>query len=137
MSESSMGSGSCRLVQNRTPQPGPSASWCWLYGDDFCTHLAHRVFAAYGELDPDGAVATHALQPPADVCPAYGGLQIRSSSTVLQNVTDAFEYLVQYPFEYVESLASRALALHTWHRRPLRGGGGLVAEETCLNVLVR
>uniref|UniRef100_A0A7S4FM98 Alpha-2-macroglobulin domain-containing protein n=1 Tax=Eutreptiella gymnastica TaxID=73025 RepID=A0A7S4FM98_9EUGL len=74
------------------------------------TPATAEAFAAYGELDPDGAVATHALQPPADVYPAYGGLQIGSSSTILQTVTDAFEYLVEYPFEYVESMASRVLA---------------------------
>ncbi len=43
----------------------------------------------------------------ADVFPQYGGLEINTSSTALQALTDAVLYLVDYPFECSEQLASR------------------------------
>ena len=43
--------------------------------------------------------------------PQYGGLEISTSSTALQALTDAVLYLVSYPFECSEQLASRILGV--------------------------
>ncbi len=45
------------------------------------------------------------------VFPQYGGLEIVTSSTALQALTDAVLYLVTYPFECSEQLSSRILAV--------------------------
>ena len=46
---------------------------------------------------------------PSDVFPQYGGLEVNTSSTALQTLTDAVLYLVAYPYEGSEQLASRIL----------------------------
>ena len=43
--------------------------------------------------------------------PQFGGLEVTTSSTPLQALTDAFIYLVNYPFECSEQLASRVLGI--------------------------
>jgi uncharacterized protein YfaS (alpha-2-macroglobulin family) len=48
---------------------------------------------------------------PKGVFPQYGGLQVTTSSTALQALTDAVLYLVSYPYECSEQLASRVLAI--------------------------
>ncbi|MEJ5224302.1 MAG: alpha-2-macroglobulin family protein, partial [Anaerolineales bacterium] len=73
------------------------------------TPATTEAFAAYGVLD-SGAVAQPFL-PPSDVIPQYGGLEITTSSTALQALTDAVIYLVEYPFECSEQLASRILGI--------------------------
>ena len=73
------------------------------------TPATTEAFATYGVVD-EGAV----LQPvaaPSDVFSQYGGLEINTSSTALQALTDAVLYLVSYPFECTEQLASRILAV--------------------------
>lgn len=73
------------------------------------TPATSEAFATYGVVD-QGAI----LQPvasPGDVFPQYGGLEINTSSTALQSLTDAVLYLVSYPFECSEQLASRVLAI--------------------------
>jgi uncharacterized protein YfaS (alpha-2-macroglobulin family) len=73
------------------------------------TPATTEAFATYGVVD-SGAV----IQPvasPQDVFPQYGGLEITTSSTALQALTDAVLYLVAYPFECSEQLASRVLAV--------------------------
>ena len=46
-----------------------------------------------------------------DVFTQFGGLEITTSSTALQALTDAVLYLVAYPYECSEQLASRILAV--------------------------
>ena len=73
------------------------------------TPATTEAFATYGVVD-QGAV----LQPvaaPQGVFPQFGGLEINTSSTALQALTDAVLYLVSYPFECSEQLASRILAV--------------------------
>jgi hypothetical protein len=73
------------------------------------TPATTEAFATYGVID-EGAVA----QPVAasrDVFPQYGGLEINTSSTALQALTDAVLYLVSYRFECSEQLASRILGV--------------------------
>lgn len=66
-------------------------------------------FAAYGEID-NGGIA-QPVKMPKDVVTQYGGLLIETSSTQLQQLTDAFLYLQNYPFECSEQLASRILSV--------------------------
>lgn len=73
------------------------------------TPATSEAFATYGVID-DGAIAQPVLYP-TEVFPQYGGLEINTSSTALQSLTDAVLYLVSYPFECSEQLASRILAV--------------------------
>ena len=57
-----------------------------------------------------GAVA-QPVAAPTGVFPQFGGLEIDTSSTALQALTDAVLYLVSYPFESTEQLSSRILAI--------------------------
>jgi uncharacterized protein YfaS (alpha-2-macroglobulin family) len=73
------------------------------------TPATTEAFATYGVID-DGAI----IQPvskPGDVFPQFGGLEIQTSSTSLQALTDAVIYLVSYPFEGSEQIASRILGI--------------------------
>ncbi len=73
------------------------------------TPATTEAFAVYGVLD-DGATAQPLIKP-EDVYSQFGGLEITTSSTALQALTDAVLYLVSYPFECSEQLASRILGV--------------------------
>ncbi|HWR65203.1 MAG TPA: Ig-like domain-containing protein [Bellilinea sp.] len=73
------------------------------------TPATTEAFATYGVVD-EGALAQPVLYP-SGVFPQYGGLEINTSSTALQALTDAVLYLTSYPFEGSEQLASRILAV--------------------------
>ena len=73
------------------------------------TPATTEAFAVYGVVD-EGAVAQPVL-PPADVFPQFGGLEVQTSATALQALTDAVLYLAAYPYECSEQLASRVLAV--------------------------
>lgn len=73
------------------------------------TPATTEAFAVYGAVD-EGAIAQPVLAP-GDVYPQFGGLDISTSSTALQALSDAVLYLVQYPYECSEQLASRILAV--------------------------
>lgn len=73
------------------------------------TPATSEAFAAYGVLD-SGAVA-QPIARPADVYPQFGGLEIQTSSTALQALTDAVMYLAKYPYACTEQLASRVLGI--------------------------
>jgi hypothetical protein len=73
------------------------------------TPATTEAFATYGVID-EGATAQSVLYP-SDVFPQFGGLEVSTSSTALQALTDAVLYLVSYPFECSEQLASRILAV--------------------------
>ncbi|MFT7520231.1 MAG: hypothetical protein ACI9MC_002376, partial [Kiritimatiellia bacterium] len=72
------------------------------------TPATTEAFATYGEIDEGGVVQP--VQAPPDVVPQFGGLQVTTSSTELQALTDALLYLNQYPYECSEQIASRTLA---------------------------
>jgi uncharacterized protein YfaS (alpha-2-macroglobulin family) len=74
------------------------------------TPATTEAFAVYGEIDESGAVL-QPLRPPTDTVPNYGGLEVTLSSTALQALTDAFIYLVRYPYDCSEQIASRILAV--------------------------
>ncbi len=73
------------------------------------TPATSEAFAVYGVLD-EGAIA-QPLQTPENVFPQFGGLTVSTSSTALQSLTDAVLYLVSYPYECSEQMASRILAV--------------------------
>jgi uncharacterized protein YfaS (alpha-2-macroglobulin family) len=68
-----------------------------------------EAFATYGQID-EGAVA-QPVSVPQGVVPEFGGLELSTSSTALQALTDAVLYLVAYPYECSEQLSSRILAI--------------------------
>lgn len=72
------------------------------------TPATTEASATYGVID-EGAVV-QPIQPPADVLPEVGGLEVTTSSTQLQSLTDAVLYLTHYPYEGTEQISSRLLA---------------------------
>lgn len=78
------------------------------------TPATSEAFATYGVLDGDTAGKGARAQPiarPDGVFKQFGGLQVTTTSTALQGLTDAVIYLNSYPFECSEQLASRVLAI--------------------------
>ena len=73
------------------------------------TPATSEAFATYGVID-DGVIV-QPVRAPGEVWPQFGGLEITTSSTQLQALTDAVLYLVQYPFECQEQISSRVLAI--------------------------
>ncbi|MEZ4677673.1 MAG: alpha-2-macroglobulin family protein [Caldilineaceae bacterium] len=73
------------------------------------TPATTEAFAVYGVVD-EGAIA-QPIAKPQDVFPQFGGLEINTSSTAVQALTDAVLYLTSYPFECSEQLASRILGV--------------------------
>lgn len=73
------------------------------------TPATTEAFAVYGVVD-EGALA-QPVAAPQDVFPQFGGLEINTSSTAVQALTDAVLYLTSYPFECTEQLASRILGV--------------------------
>src|SRR5207245_1805557 len=73
------------------------------------TPATTEAFATYGEID-EGAIS-QPVKAPANVFPQFGGLEIETSSTQLQELTDAVIYLTSYPYECSEQLASRIITI--------------------------
>jgi uncharacterized protein YfaS (alpha-2-macroglobulin family) len=74
------------------------------------TPATTEAFATYGTTDKDEAILNKIVAP-KDVYSQFGGLEITTSSTRLQELTDAFIYLCNYPFESSEGIASRMIAI--------------------------
>ena len=79
------------------------------------TSEAFATYGVIGDLPGKPSVAVQAVQTavqyPKGVFAQYGGLEVTTSSTALQSLTDAVLYLVSYPYECSEQLASRILAV--------------------------
>jgi alpha-2-macroglobulin len=73
------------------------------------TPATTEAFATYGQID-QGAI-DQPVRAPEGVVPEFGGLEITTSSTALQALTDAVLYLTRYPFECAEQISSRLLAV--------------------------
>jgi hypothetical protein len=73
------------------------------------TPATTEAFATYGEVD-EGTI-TQPVKAPAGVFKQFGGLDVQTSSTQLQQLTDAFLYLQHYPFACSEQLASRIISV--------------------------
>ncbi|MCU0241493.1 MAG: MG2 domain-containing protein, partial [Vicinamibacteria bacterium] len=73
------------------------------------TPATTEAFATYGQID-QGAIV-QPIEAPRAVVRDYGGLDVTTSSTALQALTDAVLYLTRYPFECSEQMASRILGI--------------------------
>ncbi len=73
------------------------------------TPATTEAFATYGEIDA-GAIM-QPVKAPSDAFRQFGGLEITTSSTQLQALTDAVIYLVNYPYDCAEQISSRVLAI--------------------------
>ncbi|MCP4307479.1 MAG: hypothetical protein GY788_21920 [bacterium] len=73
------------------------------------TPATTEAFATYGVVD-DGVIGQPILAPDG-VFPQFGGLEVNTSSTALQALTDAVIYLNDYRYESADALASRILAI--------------------------
>jgi uncharacterized protein YfaS (alpha-2-macroglobulin family) len=73
------------------------------------TPATAEAFATYGEVDAGAIIQP--VKAPSDAFKQFGGLEITTSSTQLQALTDAVIYLTQYPYECAEQIASRVLAI--------------------------
>ncbi|HEY0659645.1 MAG TPA: alpha-2-macroglobulin family protein, partial [Pyrinomonadaceae bacterium] len=74
------------------------------------TPATTESFATYGTTDENGAIL-QPVQAPSDVYAQFGGLEVTTSSTQMQELTDAFIYLQTYPFEGTEQVASRMISI--------------------------
>ena len=74
------------------------------------TPATTEAFATYGTTDENGAIV-QPVQAPGDVYPQFGGLEVTTSSTQLQELTDAFIYLYRYRFECTEQISSRMISI--------------------------
>lgn len=68
------------------------------------------AMALYKEIDDDDLVI-HKISTPQNVYEQYGGLEITTSSTALQVLTDAFFYVYNYDIEFTESIASQIISI--------------------------
>ena len=74
------------------------------------TPATTEAFATYGSTDQNGAIF-QPVQAPTDVFPQFGGLEVTTSSTQLQELTDAFIYLTNYPYACSEQISSRMISI--------------------------
>ncbi len=74
------------------------------------TPATTEAFATYGTTDRNGAIV-QPVEAPKDVFEQFGGLEVTTSSTQLQELTDAFIYLQTYPYECSEQVASRMISV--------------------------
>ncbi len=74
------------------------------------TPATTEAFATYGATDQNGAIV-QPVQTPGDVYPQFGGLEVTTSSTQLQELTDAFLYLTNYPYACSEQISSRMISI--------------------------
>ncbi len=74
------------------------------------TPATSEAFAAYGTTEENGAII-QSIDTPNNVFEQFGGLEVTTSSTQLQELTDAFIYLQNYPYECTEQISSRILSV--------------------------
>ena len=73
------------------------------------TPATSEAFATYGVLD--SGLVSYSLAEPEDVFSQFGGLEVNTSSTALQALTDAVLYLSEYRYASSDAYASRILAI--------------------------
>ncbi len=74
------------------------------------TPTTTETFASYGVLT-SGSILRQPVTAPRGVVPQFGGLQISTSSTALQQLTDAVGYLADYQYDSSDALASQIVAI--------------------------
>lgn len=77
------------------------------------TPATTESFATYGVIDGDGGLVAVAqpMVAPTGVFSDFGGLEIGTSSTAVQALTDAVLYLVDYEYRSTDGYASRIMAV--------------------------
>ncbi len=77
------------------------------------TPATAEAFATYGAIDSAGGTTAIAqpLVTPTGIYPQFGGLEIDTSSTAMQALTDAVLYLDDYPYENADGRATRIIAI--------------------------
>ena len=73
------------------------------------TPASTEAFATYGTVTDQ--LVVQPVQAPPDVWTQFGGLEVTTSSTQLQALTDAVLYLSEYPYGCSEQLGSRILGI--------------------------
>jgi uncharacterized protein YfaS (alpha-2-macroglobulin family) len=73
------------------------------------TPATTEAMATYGVID-NGSIA-QPVRAPADAVKTFGGLEVTTASTQLQELTDAVIYLVNYPYECTEQISSRIIGI--------------------------
>ncbi|MEQ1564194.1 MAG: alpha-2-macroglobulin family protein [Myxococcota bacterium] len=73
------------------------------------TPATTEAFATYGSID--AGVTVQPIVAPPNTWTQFGGLEVSTSSTQLQALTDAVLYLESYPYDCNEQIASRVLAI--------------------------
>ena len=85
----------------------------WNDGTEFdlpvWTPATSEAFATYGVIDK-GSIA-QPVKMPGEVWPQFGGLEVTTSSTALQALTDAFIYIYHYEYQCAEQISSRVLTI--------------------------
>ncbi|MDI1240617.1 MAG: alpha-2-macroglobulin family protein, partial [bacterium] len=74
------------------------------------TPATTEAFATYGTTEENGAII-QPVQTPGDVYPQFGGLEVTTSSTQLQELTDAFIFLATYQYACSEQISSRMISI--------------------------
>ncbi len=69
-----------------------------------------ETFASYGQIEGGGTVLQR-VTAPTGVIKQFGGLQISTASTALQQLTDAVGYLAEYQYESSDGLAGQIIAI--------------------------
>lgn len=73
------------------------------------TPASTEAFATYGTVTDQ--LVVQPVSAPSDVWREYGGLEVTTSSTQLQALTDAVVYLADYPYGCSEQIGSRVLGI--------------------------
>jgi len=74
------------------------------------TPATTESFATYG-IVAGGQTTRQPVTAPTGVISQFGGLQIGTSSTALQQLTDAVGYLADYPYDSSDGLAGQVIAI--------------------------
>lgn len=72
------------------------------------TPATNEQVATYGTMDGDGVVA-QSVAVPANIIPQFGELKVSTSSTLLNELSDAVSYISDYPYDCSEQLSSKIL----------------------------
>ena len=75
------------------------------------TPLTGESFAAYGSSADTSQFVTIPVKVPENIHPLFGGLSIKASTTILNNLSDAYGYLHNYLFECNEQIASKVIPM--------------------------
>lgn len=75
------------------------------------TPATSEAFATYGVVDGSKGAIAQPVKMPGEVWPQFGGMEVTTSSTALQALTDAFIYIYHYDYQCAEQISSRVLTI--------------------------